>query len=255
MNRRVALVAALAVLCGGCGQLGGGSSFTATAGRPPAPLAELPPPPPVQLPRLGPRELPLTVAVGYLRRDAAHKAAFERWRLAELAKARRSTTVAGALRRALLARHITHTEHDRLRGDYDAARAALARLGGVRRAELASVVATVDGLAAQHRLTAGRFAPVFLVLRRNREYWTRTATLPVAHDRTTFGRDPAVFQYYPGQGMQLQQLAAWGRVNARLGLCLRGGRCPRALLRRQVNRLAGLAAKRDRFLAWEYYFS
>ena len=32
---------------------------------------------------------------------------------------------------------------------------------------------------------------------------------------SSFGRDPAVFQYYPGQGMQLQQLASWGRRERR----------------------------------------
>jgi hypothetical protein len=113
----------------------------------------------------------------------------------------------------------------------------------------------VDSLAAQHRLTAGRFEPVFLLLRRNREYWTRVASLPAPRDRTLFGGDPAVFQYYPGQGMQLQQLASWGRVNARLGVCLRGGHCPRAALVRALDRLVRLGARRAGFVAWEYYFS
>jgi hypothetical protein len=245
MNRRVLLVAALAVLLGGCGQLGGSSSFAPRAVTPPP----VPSPPPAAPPvRLGPDELPVSVAIGYARRDADR-------RRAELAKARRSTTVAGALRRALLSRQITQGEHDRLRGEYGAARESLAQLSGLRRAELGAVLANVDALAASHRLTTSRFAPVFLVLRRNREYWTRVASFPAPHDRTTFGRDPAVFQYYPGQGMQLQQLASWGRVNARLGLCLGGGRCPRARLRAALDRLVRLGARREGFVAWEYYFS
>ena len=216
----------------------------------------------------GSRELPPSLAMAHLRRDSARKAAKERRRLEALAVARRSRTVVGALRRALLARHVTRAEHDRLRADYDAARRSLGRLTGSRRAELGAVVGSVEALAAARRLTAGRFAPVFLNLRRNHAFWTRAA-LPAPGARRRFGRDPAVFQYYPGRGMQLQPLASWGRVNARLGACLRaegrnGGkagkrrrtaRCPRRRLRRALDRLVALAAHRDRFVAWEYYFS
>jgi hypothetical protein len=219
----------------------------------------------------GPREQPLSLAIGYLRRDTLRKQAFERWRVAELAKAKRSRTVSGALRRALLARHIGRAEHDRLRAIYARARDGAARLGGLRGNELRAVVDSVDALAASRRLTAGRFAPVFLTLRRNEMFW-RSAALPSAGQRETFGRDPAIFQYYPGRGMQLQPLASWGRVNARLGVCIQPrkrkqrdlvaalgggskGRCAKAALRRAVDRLAALAARRHRFVAWEYYFS
>src|SRR5215208_1276366 len=205
----------------------------------------------------GPQERPLSLAIGYLRRDTARKEAFERWRLGELEKAKRSRTVAGALRRALLARHIGRAEHDRLRDVYETARADARRLPGLRGSELGAVVASVDGLASSGRLTAGRFTPVFLTLRRNDQFW-RGASLPVPGHRETFGRDPAVFQYYPGRGMQLQQLASWGQVNAKLGLCLRRGHCPRRTLRtlrRSLDRLVALGARRDRFIAWEYYFS
>jgi hypothetical protein len=219
----------------------------------------------------GPREQPLSLAIGYLRRDTLRKQAFERWRVAELAKAKRSRTVSGALRRALLARHIGRAEHDRLRAIYARARDGAARLGGLRGNELRAVVDSVDALAASRRLTAGRFAPVFLTLRRNGTFW-RSAALPSAGQRETFGRDPAIFQYYPGRGMQLQPLASWGRVNARLGVCIQPrkrkqrdlvaalgggskGRCAKAALRRAVDRLAALAARRHRFVAWEYYFS
>jgi hypothetical protein len=219
----------------------------------------------------GPREQPLSLAIGHLRRDTARKQAFERWRRAELAKARRSRTVAGALRRALLARHIRRAQHDRLRALYTRARANAARLPGARGTELGAVVGSVEALAAGRRLTAGRFAPVFRTLRRNDEFWRRAA-LPAPGERTTFGDDPAVFQYYPGRGMQLQQLAGWGRVNARLGVCLAGrsrhqrdvlaaigndgsGACARRRLTRALDRLIELGARRDSFIAWEYYFS
>ena len=93
----------------------------------------------------------------------------------------------GALRRALLARHIGRAEHDRLRGVYARARADAGRLPGVRGAELRAVVGSVDALAASRRLTAGRFAPVFLTLRRNDEFW-RSAPLPAPGHRETLRR-------------------------------------------------------------------
>jgi hypothetical protein len=256
--RRATLAVVAVALCG-CGQAGAVKGFGPEPTPTPAATAAAPEPSPSPLEETlvagdGP-ELPLSLAIGHLRRDTERREAFEIWRLAELEKAKRSPTVAGALRRALLARHISQREHDRLRRGYASARAALGRLTGLRRAELAAVVGHVDALAASHRLTAGRFEPVFLVLRRNREFWTRSETLPAAGHRTSFARDPAVFQYYPGQGMQLQQLASWGRVNARLRLCRRGGRCPRGRLRRSLNRLVSLGSRRDRFLAWESYFS
>jgi hypothetical protein len=265
-DMRLRLVPVLLLLAlAGCG--------SEPAAAPPA-AAPAPSPPPVATPAAtGARELPPSLAIGHLRRDTLRKEAFERWRLAELAKARRSRTVAGALRRALLARHIRRAEHDAFRETYERARAAAGRLPGVRGSELRAVVASVDGLAATRRLTAGRFNPVFLTLRRNAQFWA-AAPLPAPGQRERFGRDPAVFQYYPGRGLQLQQLASWGRVNARLGACIEPRRradddlaaaiggserrayCPRRrVLRRELDRLAALGARRDRFVAWEYYFS
>ena len=123
------------------------------------------------------------------------------------------------------------------------------------------MLTTVDGLAAERRLTPTRLRPAFLVLHRNTEFWTR-AEMPAAGHRTTFGRDPAVFQYYPGRGMQLQPLASWGKVNWLARTCLkdrerarRRSACPDRALRTSVDRLLGLAARRGGFLAWEHYFS
>ncbi len=184
---------------------------------------------------------------------AARAAAREARRQAAIRRARESTTVAGALRLARLSRRVSPSADARRSREHALARAALGRLTGVRAAELGSVLATVDQLAAQHLLSHDRLEPVFLVLRRNRELWTR-APMPAPGERRTFGRDPAVFQYYPGRGIQLQPLASWGSVNWLAGTCLEG-RCPVRRLRRAVDRLAGLAAERGPFLAWEHYFA
>jgi D-glucuronyl C5-epimerase C-terminus len=180
---------------------------------------------------------------------------------AAIRKARKSTSVAGALRLALLTERISPATHARLSHDYLAARKAAARLTGTRSSELWSVIGVVDSLAASHLLDSGRLRPAFLVLHRNTEFWTHNA-FPAASQRITFGRDPAVFQYYPGHGMQLQPLASWGKANWLAGECLRArakarrrGACPVAELRRTVDRLLSLAAPRGDFLAWEHYFS
>jgi len=206
-------------------------------------------------PATGPRELPVSIVTGHVRRDAALTELVERRRLAALARSRRSRTVPGALRSALLARWIDRARHDALRADYRDARRAVRRLEGVPRAELTAVLGNLDALARMHRLTPSRFEAAFLVLRRNREYWTRHGSPPAAGHRVLFGRDPAVFQYYPGQGMQLQQLASWGRLNAALAVCLRKPSCRFGELRRELARMVELGSTRSGFLAWEYYFS
>jgi hypothetical protein len=192
-------------------------------------------------------------------------AAAEARRLARLhaaiRKARKSTSVEGALRLALLTERISPATHARLSRDYLDARRAATRLTGARSSELWSVIGVVDSLAASHLLEAGRLRPAFLVLHRNTEFWTHNA-FPYSSQRVTFGRDPAVFQYYPGRGMQLQPLASWGKANWLAGECLRArtkarrrAACPVRELRRTVDRLLGLAAPRGDFLAWEHYFS
>jgi hypothetical protein len=180
---------------------------------------------------------------------------------AAIRRAKRADTVTGALRYALLTERISPATHSRLTHDYNDARRALGRLSGTRAAELGSVLQSVNALAAQHLLSPGRLRPAFLILHRNTEFWTH-APFPAAAQRTTFGRDPAVFQYYPGRGMQLQPLASWGKVNWLAGDCLsrraqsrRRAACPVAQLRRTVDRLLELASPRGDFLAWEYYFS
>jgi hypothetical protein len=224
----------------------------AVADRPPRPS----PPPEV---RLHENQGPLKAATW--RAQAA--AAAERARLLAIAigKARRSTTVSGALRLALLTGRISPATHARLAREYADARAAAGRLTGARAAELWSVIGEVDALAADHMLETSRLPATFLILRRNTRFWTHEP-FPAASQRTTFGDDPAVFQYYPGHGMQLQSLASWGKANWLAGACLRSrgnarrrSACPVNDLRHTIDRLLALAAHRGDFLGFEYYFT
>ena len=187
--------------------------------------------------------------------------AYEAARRAEIARMRRSKTVEAALRVARLTGRITPGAEGSMRAEWQGANATLGKLTGVRRTELGYVVGAVRALAAGHALTADRLRPTFLILRQNVRFW-KDQPVPASGWRTTFGRDPTIFQYYPGRGLQLQPLASWGRANAIAGACLAAMRtktkkdtCRRAAVTRSLDRLASLGARRSGYLAWEYYFA
>jgi len=173
------------------------------------------------------------------------------WRARELRRLRRSRSVAGALRRAWLARRIDAVEYAGYRGTWARARAAARRLHGTRSAEQRAVVALAGSLARERLLTSSRLAPVFLTLRRNTNFWTRR-DVPRAGQRFAFGRDPVVFRYEPAQGLNIHWLGTWGRANGRARFCLRRPRgCPRRRVRRELDRLVGLASRRSGYAAYE----
>ena len=186
---------------------------------------------------------------------------YERWLRAEIARLRRSPSVEASLRVARLNERISPELETSLRKDWDHANTTVAKLSGVRRNELAYVIGTVRTLAAAHMLTVDRLRPVFLVLRTNTRFWANEP-IPASGFRTSPYTDPAVFQYYPGHGMQLQPLASWGRANAIAGACLAALRshtkrdtCRPGMLAKSLDRLSALGAHRSGYLAWEYYFA
>ncbi len=191
----------------------------------------------------------------------ARQQAEDRARRRALAQARRSPTVEASLRVARLAGRITPNVEGRMRRDWAHANQVLSGLSGVRRTELGYVVDSVRALAASHQLTADRLDPTFLIMNANVRFWP-ASPLPAPAWRTSFGRDPAIFQYYPGHGLQFQPLASWGRANAIAGACLAALRtrttkdtCRTASMTRWLDRLLSLGARRSGYLAWEYYFA
>jgi hypothetical protein len=240
--------ALLLVLCAlvGCGGSDGGPKGTRTF-----PLPS-PPPPGAPLDALPPKDDSI---------PAFRQAQYERWVRAEIARLRRSPTVEASLRVARLSERISPELETSLRTDWANANRTVGKLGGTRRTELAYVIGTVRTLAAQHMLTVDRLRPVVLVLRTNTRFWA-TQPLPASGFRTSPDADPAVFQYYPGHGLQLQPLASWGRANAIAGACLaalrsktKRDRCRPGAMAKSLDRLSALAASRSGFLAWEYYFA
>ena len=147
-------------------------------------------------------------------------------------------------------------------------------LGGQRRNELGAVIGQLEAFARRGDLTVSRIPILFFQLERNTQHWrtqgppSRRGPRPKVQPctggngspdtRRTFGDDPVVFQWYPGQGLQIQQLATAGTVNALAKACLEPketkAECDRDKFRRGVDRLVFLAANRG-FLGWEYYFA
>ncbi len=173
------------------------------------------------------------------------------WREAELRRIKRSRTVAAALRRAWLARRIDEATYEGYRGTWTRTLAAADRLGGAAGAEQRSALALVRGVARERRLDSSRLGAAFLTLRRNTNFWS-ARTPPRPKQRFVFGRDPVVFRYEPGQGLQIHWLGTWGKENGRARFCLeKPKRCPKQALRRELDRLVRLAARRHGYDAYE----
>jgi len=157
-------------------------------------------------------------------------------------------TVTGELKRLRDRGAITPGEYALLRVAYEDARARTKRLRGARRTQMSGVLAAVGGIAARRQLTPSRLAPLWLTLERNLQWWT-TGPLLRGGQRVEFECSELVWQYYPGQGLQLQMLGNFGKLNG-----LWGGR-ENGRLAAMLDELLPLAAERAGGLAWEYYFS
>ena len=164
-------------------------------------------------------------------------------------------TASGAITLAWLDGHIGRIQRDSWRDALKAAGNALERLDGQRAAELAGALAGVQRLAAAGRLTVSRMPLAFLTVSRNVTQWSERP-VPAAGGRVTFGRDPSIWQYFPGQGIQFHPLATAGRANALAepGERERPRGCRRGALGIVLSRLVATASRRDGFLAWEYRF-
>jgi len=130
---------------------------------------------------------------------------------------------------------------------YKQAVAAERHLRGTRFRELAAVVANADAMAAAGTLTRERLVPVFMTLERNTRWWT-TAPIPAPGSDVGFSGSELVWEYYAGQGIELQQLASFGKAN---GLWQAHNN---TRLRALIGELVQLAVTRGPSKAWEYYF-
>ncbi|MGI9080753.1 MAG: D-glucuronyl C5-epimerase family protein [Thermoleophilaceae bacterium] len=164
--------------------------------------------------------------------------------------------VDGALRGALRARGISRGTLKDYRRLYARARSVRRRLRGARGRELGRVIATLEAIAIRRQLSFSRLHPLFLILRRNTEYWPRKP-FPRNRDRVTFRGSELLFEYYRGSGLQIQPLANFKKANLMHGACVRntGEECRREGLRRLLAEITRASSRRGGFRAWEYFFA
>ena len=164
------------------------------------------------------------------------------------ASAAHGPSVPAALQTLLHSGAITQAVYRQDYSGYVAARRSLGRLSGTRRTELGAVLTNVQAIAAAGGFTASRLGALFLTLERNRQWWT-TEPLLSNGQRVSFPPSRLVWEYYAGQGIEIQWLGTFGKAN---GYYLSGHE--NADLRQLLDEAIPLATKRAGGIAWEYMF-
>jgi hypothetical protein len=108
-------------------------------------------------------------------------------------------------------------------------------------------VDNADAMAKAKQLTPSRLNAVFATLEANTTWWSE-GSIPASGARVSVNGSPVIWQYYRGQGLELQMLANFGKANA-----LWSGK-KTAALRTLLDQLIPLAADRGGWPAFEYYF-
>jgi len=164
------------------------------------------------------------------------------------AASKRRRTVRGELRRLLRAGAITKAVHDAYRSIYFQAQKTRGKLRGTRRAALGATIANLEQVAASGQLTASRLPALMETVKRNRAWWSSGPLLANGR-RVSFQGSPLVWQYYAGQGLQIQWLGTFGKANALWSVTKKD-----AELRTLLDETLRLASDRAGAIAWEYLF-
>lgn len=135
-------------------------------------------------------------------------------------------------------------------GSLNAALKAVTHLQGTRRAELEAVIENVHWITAGGMLTPSRLPALSLTLDRNRKWWTRGPLLSPGQ-RVEFAGSQLVWEYYPGQGIELQELGSFGPIDS----MYHGGPKYYPRIHELLAELIPLAAHRGGGITWEYYFN
>lgn len=160
----------------------------------------------------------------------------------------RGPSVTAALQSLQRSGSITPAAYKQYGAAYAAAKRSLSRLSGTRRTELGAVLANVQAIAAAGGFIPSRLPALFLTLERNRQWWT-SEPLVSSGTRVSFPGSKLVWEYYGGQGIEIQWLGTFGEGN---GYFLSGHE--NANLRQLLSEILPLATKRAGGIAWEYLF-
>jgi len=156
-------------------------------------------------------------------------------------------TVRGELARMLAAGAIDRAFHDDKRAIYVNALGLRGRLSGARRAALGAALRNLEDIAASGGLTVSRLPALFETVARNRQWWSDGPLLNNGA-RVSFAGSRLVWQFYAGEGLQIQWLGTFGKAN---GLWQGGYDTS---LRALLDEALALAAQRAGGIAWEYLF-
>ena len=156
-------------------------------------------------------------------------------------------TVLSALQALYAQGQISSATYTTNRNAWNAALSAQAHLTGTPAAELGAVIANIGQIASSGLLSASRLPEVFLTVNRNVQWWT-TGVVPASGQQVEFSGSQIVWEYYPGQGIELQVLGTFGKAD---GLYTGGYYSQMLSL---VNEMVPLAASRNGALTWEYLF-
>ncbi len=156
-------------------------------------------------------------------------------------------TVSTELARLARAGTITSAQYSGYRARWSSALRSERHLRGTRARELRAVTQNLQDIAAGGMLTPSRLPALFLTLDRNRQYWASGPLLSYGQ-RVEFAGSQLVWEYYPGQGIELTALGSFGKAD---GLYT-AGHYP--ALQDLLSELIPLAARRAGGLSWEYYF-
>jgi hypothetical protein len=168
------------------------------------------------------------------------------------AKRKPKITVESALAGLRTAGTISAEDHAAWGALYrDAAAKARALPKGTPRTELLGVLANTDAIAAGGALTADLAPSVFLTLAVNGNWWTTPQPALANGARPAVVGSPLTWQYYRGEGLQIQWLATFGNANA-----LATTTTPAKLeqLRAIANEALRLASQRAGGPSWQYLF-
>jgi hypothetical protein len=170
---------------------------------------------------------------------------------AGVAKAKKppQKTVASELKRLRNSGGITAAEYSSYSSDWNTSLAAERRLRGTRLRELDAITVNLHNIAAAGKLTPGRLPVLFQTLDRNREWWT-TGPLLSSGQYVEFSDSDLVWEYYGGQGIELQVLATFGKADG----MYTAGPSDYAQMEALLAQMIPLAVNRAGALVWEYYF-
>jgi hypothetical protein len=144
---------------------------------------------------------------------------------------------------------ITQSAYGKYATAYIASKRSLGRLHGTRAVELGAVLANVQAIAAAGAFTPSRLPALFLTLERNRQWWTNQPLLS-SGARVSFPGSRIVWEYYAGQGIEIQWLGTFGSAN---GYYLSGHE--NSNLRQLLGEVLPLGTRRAGGIAWEYLFN